>query len=239
MKRLHIVQNVDSTNAELARRLPLPHGYGLMAREQTHGRGRQDRVWQCLPGDLAASWWVVHVPDPITALPLVVGLAVHDALCGLAADCGRSLSLGCKWPNDLRVQGKKLVGILAAYHADHGGAVVGVGVNLTATEDDLRELARPVTSFFLETGVVVTADRVFCVISRALARRLRQWRREGFVPLREAWLARCDHLRAFVRVHGPGGGVVEGITEGVGDFGELLLRRGDFMEKVYAGDLAF
>lgn len=238
MKKLILISETDSTNAEVRRRLPVPHGFGLMARSQTQGCGRQGRAWRSLDGDLAASFWLAQVGDPLTALPLVAGVAVLDALRHMPG--GDQLAARCKWPNDIRVQGRKLVGILAGYQHESRGVILGIGVNLAGTAADFADLTqqgRLITSFRLETGRVLPPETLFAGIALHLARRLRQWRRHGFTPLREEWLDRCDHLGAPVSVHCPDGSLVRGVTTGIGPSGELLLDCGGQPRTLLCGDV--
>jgi BirA family transcriptional regulator, biotin operon repressor / biotin---[acetyl-CoA-carboxylase] ligase len=86
----------------------------LGADRQTAGRGRGGNVWWSPPGCLMFSWlWTPPEPDlpmeRLLELPLVVGLAVVDALVelGLSPDLPK-----LKWPNDIYLGGRKLAGIL-------------------------------------------------------------------------------------------------------------------------------
>ena len=79
---VEVHDSVGSTNAELARD---PRVWRVVtAEEQRAGRGRHDRAWTTTPGtSIAAS---ILVPRPASAppgwVPLVVGLALRDALSG-------------------------------------------------------------------------------------------------------------------------------------------------------------
>jgi biotin-[acetyl-CoA-carboxylase] ligase BirA-like protein len=122
--------SLASTNTEAARQAArgAPEGLCVVAREQTAGRGRQQRRWAS-PRDAGLYFSVVLRPrfDPARRplITLAAALAVCDALseaCSLEADI--------KWPNDLLARGRKLCGILAET-AEAGACVLGVGVNLS------------------------------------------------------------------------------------------------------------
>ncbi|MEZ4454886.1 MAG: biotin--[acetyl-CoA-carboxylase] ligase, partial [Nannocystaceae bacterium] len=92
-----------------------PQGALVTADRQVEGRGRRGRAWASAPGDLAFS--LVFRPgsygpgrasggDRWGALGLAVGVGVREGL----APWLREVEL--KWPNDLRVGGRKLAGIL-------------------------------------------------------------------------------------------------------------------------------
>ena len=145
-------EELDSTNAEVLRRAEAGAAEGLVvvAQTQTAGRGRSGRRWLDRPGDgLLFSVLLRPRLTPMQAgvLPLAVGLGVAEALreeTGIAARV--------KWPNDVVVVGgddvpgyRKLVGILV--EKAHGAYVVGIGVNVNGTPDDLPpEVAQAVVS---------------------------------------------------------------------------------------------
>ncbi len=165
--------SLPSTNTEAARqaRAGAAEGLCVVAREQTAGRGRQQRAWAS-PPDAGLYLSVVLRPrlEP-SAWPLVTlaaALAVRDALsetCRLDADI--------KWPNDLLARGRKLCGILAET-VEAGGAgracVVGIGVNLSAGAfpPELRDRA---TSIEAETGAAPERDALLASLVRSLAAR--------------------------------------------------------------------
>jgi BirA family biotin operon repressor/biotin-[acetyl-CoA-carboxylase] ligase len=121
---IHRRDEVASTNDDA---LALPPWNAVVARRQTSGRGRYDRVWVSDEGGL---WLTAVVPTPGSpvrwrGLPLATGLAIRRALISLGVSAVR-----LRWPNDLMVRGRKLAGILV----DQSGretAAVGIGINVT------------------------------------------------------------------------------------------------------------
>jgi BirA family biotin operon repressor/biotin-[acetyl-CoA-carboxylase] ligase len=163
---------LPSTNTEAARQAALgaPEGLCVLAREQTAGRGRRERVWVS-PNDAGLYLSVVLRPALEARLwPLITlaaALAVRDALreaCGLEADI--------KWPNDLLAGGRKLCGILAetAEGARARAVVLGIGVNLRR-DSFPPELSDTATSVEEQTGRAPDAERLLETLMRALARR--------------------------------------------------------------------
>src|SRR5258708_31140009 len=126
--------SIDSTNLEAMRQAKAgaPEGLCIVAREQTNGRGRLDRVWQS-PKDAGLYFSMILRPRlKMSSWPLITlmaALAVCDALmkaCDLRADI--------KWPNDICVNGRKLCGILVETieTESRAAAIVGIGINLKA-----------------------------------------------------------------------------------------------------------
>ncbi len=97
-----------STNAFMRERfsqgLEPPSGQVVAAREQTAGRGRQERKWLSAPGQNLCFSLFVQTETELAAVPsltMAAALAVNDLLRG-----GGILSAP-KWPNDVLVGEKK------------------------------------------------------------------------------------------------------------------------------------
>lgn len=131
-RELIILEEATSTN-ELLFRASLqeyPLGTALLARVQTKGRGRAQRVWESAPGGmyLSVMWETQDVQ----------GLSLLGAHC-IATMCREQWGLPAqiRWPNDVVLQGKKLAGVLP--QVKFVGAVVervvlGVGWNVGQAE---------------------------------------------------------------------------------------------------------
>ena len=108
-----------------------------------------------------------------------------------------------KWPNDVRVGGRKVAGILV----ERGqGAVIGIGLNANVAPDEFpEELRRSATSLRILSGRRVDRSE----LARALIVRLDAWyelgRTRGPGSLNRAWRDRCEHLGRTVRVTTPQG----------------------------------
>lgn len=103
----------------------------VLADEQTAARGRHNRPWMTFgtPYSLMCTW-VFH-PQVGPHFPLIVALALHEALEPLTQ--GHNLQI--KWPNDTLLNGKKLAGILCeniGSGTGQGASIVGIGLNISA-----------------------------------------------------------------------------------------------------------
>ena len=133
------LEKVDSTNTYLKKRAAegAAHGLVVTAEEQTGGRGRRGRVFQCHRGKglYLSALLRPRVPaEQVADVTAWTAVAVCRALEGLTG-----LKPGIKWPNDLLLGGKKLCGILCELVLDAGGnpaVVVGIGINVGQTAGD-------------------------------------------------------------------------------------------------------
>lgn len=188
-----ILEVTDSTNAEALRRAaggaagPL----WLLAKRQSAARGRRGRPWSTPPGNFAAT--LLFRPDGAPAQrSFVAALALFDAL---GAATGRLELLGLKWPNDVLLAGGKVAGILLE-GAPNGALAIGFGVNLAAAPDpaDLEPGAVRPTSLATAAGVCPTPEEFLDLLAPAYAEWEARLRRDGFAPIREAWLKRATGI---------------------------------------------
>lgn len=209
-----------STNDDVAvaARAGAPHGTVHATRHQTAGRGRLDRSFD-MPADTGMAVSVLLRPTrPVTDwpwIPLLTGLAVHD----LVHDFGVHASL--KWPNDVLVDDRKLAGILAEVvngAGEEAAVVVGVGLNVTMTEEMLP--VPTATSLALLGVEGIEPMRLVPRFVSHLTHRYGMWN-AGF-DVREEYLAVCATIGQQVRVALPAG-ELEGVADDVDDAGRLVV----------------
>ena len=120
---LYVVDTIPSTNTYLKENSDLyPNKTCLIALEQTNGRGRYDRVWKS-DNDIIFSILLKENGNYQITAPL--------AVCYGLLDLGFDTKI--KWPNDIYLNDKKLVGILIedVFRDKFVSSVIGVGINLT------------------------------------------------------------------------------------------------------------
>lgn len=106
---------------------------------QTAGRGRLGRAWVAPSGTSLAASVLVRPQDASVPLerygwiPLIAGLAMTRAVRRLVPDHCVTL----KWPNDVLINGLKVSGVLSELLPDGRSVVVGAGLNLTISADEL------------------------------------------------------------------------------------------------------
>lgn len=143
---------IDSTNTEAKRRAEegTPHGTLVVADMQNAGRGRRGRNWDS-PHNQGIFFSILLRPqiEPVSAPMLTLVMAVAVAR-GIVKNTG--LKAEIKWPNDVVVDGKKVVGILTEMSAqvDYvNHIVIGTGINVHQ-ESLPEELAEKATSLDIE-----------------------------------------------------------------------------------------
>lgn len=203
-----------------------PDGTCVVAGEQTGGRGRHGRRWVSDPG--AGLWSSVVVRSGSSAgsaarIPLVAALAVLDACAQFGAQ-----SLEIKWPNDvLCTDGRKLAGILAEATPD--AIVVGIGINVHAAPSGVPDSA----CCLVELGVNADPSELLAALLLALYGRLNKPWKENLADYRQA----CRTLGSDLHVTLPGGQVVKGVGLDVDPEGHLLVKTGQTVQTIIAGDV--
>lgn len=232
---------VDSTNNEASRLAEsgAPSGTLVLTEEQSRGKGRRGRTWVTPAGGAVMMSLIVRpeLPPPrASMLTLVTGLAIAAA-CREA--CGVDARI--KWPNDIVIDGRKICGILTEMSTEIDFIkylVIGAGIN-TCVEQFPPELAQRAASLheFMDrkpdrAGLIAACMQKFELFYQLFLER------QDLSALRSDYNALLVGIGSPVRVLQPGG-EYDGISEGINDAGELLVRRADGrQEAVYAGEVS-
>ncbi len=221
------VAEIDSTNTELMRRARAGRVEPvlLVTERQTAGRGRMGRPWQSSDmrqpesASLMFSLGMPLAPADWSGLSLAVGVAVAEGL-----DPSGEHKVGLKWPNDVWVNDRKLVGILieTALPSDGGPdasryVVIGIGINIGAREGDGM---RTPPAWLHQWRPGVSAPEVLAELAEPLVRTVLDFEVRGFAPFAERFAAR-DVLRGREVTLSDG---TAGLCEGVAWGGELQVR---------------
>ena len=198
-------------------------GAVVIAEEQNKGRGRFNRVWVSPPG-LNLYFTVILRPEPaqLSYMNMAATLAVHDTAARFA-----KLAPAVKWPNDVRIGGRKLSGILieSEFEGDKlSHALVGIGVNVNLDVSEHPEIADTATSLRSETGREFDrSDALYSVLKN-----LDFWyeRLKAGESLTEYWAATLETLGKRVQLRWRDQ-IIEGLAQSVDDQGNLAILQDD------------
>ena len=226
---------VDSTNLWAKHNLDKFGPIGAVyTTHQTAGRGRLGRSWLDAPHKGLYYTAVIRTDlvQPAT-LPLFASLAVCDALRErYRIDCQ------IKWPNDLLLNGKKIVGILCEVGPDGHSIVVGIGINLAQPQEYFDAAGLPHGTSLALQGVPVDMDTDPEWLAQYMTdfgfdRALYTYEAEGFAPYRERYKALCVNLGRRVTYDGGAGTAVD-----VDDEGRLIVRDETGDTRVFTGEVS-
>lgn len=212
---IEVYQRTASTQ-DTARRLITTHGARsdgaiVTAGEQTGGRGRFGRPW-VTPAGTAVTFsrvtWPANGEQDGAATVDRITFAVSVAVASVAEQllAGRG-AVRIKWPNDVCVDGRKLVGILVeTVEAARGrrAAIIGVGFNVALRPEHLPtddpQLLQRVTSLAMH-GVEVDRLRMLAQLAQAIDAALV---RRDTDELLAQWRQRSAQLNQLIRVRSDG-----------------------------------
>ena len=193
---------------------------------QTAGRGRLGRSWVNAEGK--ALYYTVAIREPL-AQPYGV-------------DCQ------IKWPNDLLLNGKKIVGILCesvsyGYEQQGRGILCGIGINLAQPQSyfDAADLPHGTSLALQGAAVDLAADPQWLaegLTDFGFDRPMYVFAREGFAPFREEYKAACVNIGRRVTFDLPGGGQGAGEAIDVDEEGRLVVRTDSGEEHVFTGEVS-
>jgi BirA family transcriptional regulator, biotin operon repressor / biotin---[acetyl-CoA-carboxylase] ligase len=218
------------------------HGVGVLAREQSHGRGRLGREWISPPGTGLYCSIIIRPSLPSAEFPrisLTAGLALCSAIESLTIR-----PFGLKWPNDLYCDGKKCGGILVESSPLHHGAknpffIVGMGVNVNTTDDAFpASLAGKASSLLMETGSSWDIGDLYDIIHASLLHYVGLHEEQGFEEILKEWRVRDVLYEKEMQWLTSEGKIIRGWGMGPDNDGQLIARDSEgVLHKILSGDV--
>ncbi len=196
----------------------LADGQIVLAKTQTAGRGRKERVWLSQDGGLYFS--LVVKPqnfkiDFLGSLTQTMALSVCKTLQSLGAKAV------LKWPNDILCEGKKICGILSQAVFKEGklsGVVIGVGVNIAQSKIDSP---KPAVSLKM-LGIKAKESEVLESIFNNFYTYYPKVCQSGFKAIKEEFLNNFPFINKEIKIIKEQEQIL-GICHGLDDKGQLLI----------------
>lgn len=239
MERIYL-EETDSTNKWAKENIDkLPDFCVVFTYKQMAGRGRLNRKWSYMgEGNIYASI-VLKLKNDNN--PIYSNLTQY--LCLVLAEVFEEYNTvpKIKWPNDIRINGKKISGILAeGVNIGNGlnfAIILGFGVNLNCRQEDVGKIDQPVTSLNLETGMEIDRESFFNRVLDKFCLSYDKFIGRGFLSIREEYLKRAEFLNKNVAVKVMDK-TVEGIASDVTETGALKVIDNNNNEQIlYIGDI--
>lgn len=241
VKKLLVFQNLDSTNqtAKDLARGGAEEGTVIFAYTQSKGRGRFERIWQSPEGGVYVSLILRPSIDPekVSLLPIGAALVLAKTIESYG------LHPTIKWPNDVRVNGKKIAGILLESEINGNTlnyVIVGIGVNVNIDSrllsDDIRLHS---TSLKSEIGTTVDYFEFLRRFFREFDEFYHRFTKQQYDMIVEEWKSYSDTLGKVLRIQ-TSIESIQGTAFDVDQSGFLLLRteKGD-IKKILSGDCLY
>lgn len=209
----------------------------VTADRQTAGKGRRGRVWETPSGAGLAMSLVLRPRVPLAALSqltLLAGIAAARCLERLGA------APRIKWPNDIRLNGRKVCGILAETKLSGAAAhycVLGIGINVTKAA--YSEEVAPVAVSLEEAGITAARETLMASIAAEMIDLNAEWEKTGNISffLKE-YEDKMEWKGEMCRVIGADGSFIEGRVLGIAADGALRFLTEDGERLISAGEVS-
>lgn len=238
MKRLYL-ETVESTNLYSKKHInEIDDKTIVYTYNQTAGRGRLNRSWNNTGMDnIYAS--IVLKPS-LKMKDIYSNLTQY--LCVILANVIDSYRVKStiKWPNDVKVNGKKISGILAESimsGTNLDGIVLGFGVNLNTSAEILKNINQPATSLNIEAGMAIDKEIFLQKVSEDFCLRYDSFIETGFPLIREEYIKRAEFpgQKITVKVFDKD---ITGIVKQITDNGALeIVDNNNKTHILYIGDI--
>ena len=245
VNELYYLEEVDSTNTWAKANLDKFGPVGAVyTTSQTAGRGRRGHTWINASGQ--ALYYTVVLKTELAqpeSLPLFASMAVADAL-----EQRYGIQCQIKWPNDLLLNGKKIVGILCesvcyGYQQQGRGILCGIGINLAQPQSYFDAADLPHGTSLALQGAAIDLEQDPGWLAEALTdfgfdRPMYVFARDGFAPFREEYKKACVNIGRRVTFDLPGGGEGSGEAVDIDQEGRLVVRTDSGEEHVFTGEVS-
>ena len=237
----HVVylESTQSTNEEAKKiaREGAEEGTIVVAEEQITGHGRLARGFY---SPFAKGIWFSLILRP-KFFPMEASKCTLLAAVGVCRGIRRMglADAGIKWPNDILVHGKKLVGILTLMSASMEKIdyiIMGIGINTGIKKNEFPEDFREGATSFLNEGINVSRKDLLAAILGELEKEYSIAQNEGFDKVLDDWRALSVTLGQEVRVIF-GDDSYTGKAVDIDRDGCLLVNTGSEVKRVIAGDV--
>ena len=238
----HVVylESTQSTNEEAKKiaREGAEEGTIVVAEEQITGHGRLARGFY---SPFAKGIWFSLLLRP-KFFPMEASKCTLLAAVGVCRGIRRMglADAGIKWPNDILVHGKKLVGILTLMSASMEKIdyiIMGIGINTGIKKNEFPEDFREGATSFLNEGINVSRKDLLAAILGELEKEYSIAQNEGFDKVLDDWRALSVTLGQEVRVIF-GDDSYTGKAVDIDRDGCLLVNTGSEVKRVIAGDVS-
>ena len=168
---------------------------------QTAGRGRLNRVWNYMGKDNIYASIILKPSDTMKE----VYSNLTQYLCVVLAQVFEEYGVisKIKWPNDIKINSKKISGILAEGVIENGklkGLVLGFGINLNTKKEILDKINQPATSLNIETGMVIDKQNFLKKVLEIFCLRYDSFIEQGFILIKDEYVRRASFLNKEVTV---------------------------------------
>ncbi|MDD1715656.1 MAG: biotin--[acetyl-CoA-carboxylase] ligase [Methanolinea sp.] len=212
------------------------HGLVVIAEQQTGGIGRLGRSWVSPKGGI----WATIVLKPKIPIDRVFMITMAGSIA-IARAIRKEFDLGAliKWPNDIYLGDGKVAGLLLELSAEADqihSCLLGIGVDVNVSPQDLSAIPNAVTSISAEIGHDVDRASLLARILKEFESRYLLLESGEYESIVREWKSLSCTLEHRVRINTLRT-TFEGDAIDIDEYGALIIRKDNGkIERVIAGD---
>ncbi|WP_431731851.1 biotin--[acetyl-CoA-carboxylase] ligase [Bacillus timonensis] len=240
-RNIHFEESVTSTQ-KIAHKLAYEgavEGTLVVAEEQTTGRGRLDRTWYSPKHTGVWMSMILRPQIPPSQAPQLTLLAAVGVVQAIQEVTG--LEPDIKWPNDILIHQKKIVGILTELQAETdriNSVIIGIGINvnqeLSQFPENLHTIA---SSLAIEKGEKIDRAKLIQVILLKIEKLYKEYLQHGFKVVKLLWESYATSIGKQIIARTISGSI-EGKAIGINEEGVLLLEdAAGTVHHIYSADI--
>ncbi len=243
-RKIYYFDTIDSTQnfaLKISSR-PYENGSIVVAKQQTHGKGRHNRKWISPNGGI----WLSILLKPnfeisqASLFPMLTSLAIS-----IAIEKTLKLKPMLKWPNDVTLNNKKVAGVLVDASIESNQIdylVIGIGINFRITPRAITKIVKSSKNFYGATTLVGkkrNADPVMFL--QAFLNELEQLYNKvvanNLSGIKKDWERRSSTIGKNVKITTPNG-EIKGKAIGIDEDGSLLVLSRGNVQRLLVGDIS-
>ena len=227
-KEYNIIEFEDllSTNKYASENISiLNHGNVIFADKQTCGYGRFKREWLDFGGK-CLTFSIVLKPEKTDYLENLTQYA-SCIICSVLENF--NLCPKIKWPNDVRVNGAKISGILSEgkiQNSELQGIVLGIGLNINLEKEDILKIDQKATSMKILLNKTFDKKEILNLFLDKFFNEIDDVFYFGFEKIRDNYISHCDFLGKKVCIK-DSNKEIEGTAKSINADGSLNLELND------------
>lgn len=219
--------NLDSVETLMDEIKKYPLNTFLTAKEQTKGRGKDNRVWTSKRSNNLYFAFNIEVDKYINYYSFISSLCVLKAIKDIFKD---NIKLNLKWPNDVLLNEKKFCGMLL--EKNNNILVVGIGINIDSFPDNTNFNATSLLNEGFELNKDIFINN-FIKNFEILQNNINTF---GFNIIKNEWLNFAYKINEEIKVKIDNIEYI-GIFDTINEDGALILKTKKEEKKFYSADV--
>jgi len=211
----------------------------IVTSNQTEGKGRLNRKWSDVGCENIYATIILKpkcpYKDVYSNLTQYLALVIAKTM-----EENYSVKPSIKWPNDVKIDNKKIAGILAEGVIENSfvkGLILGFGINLNCSQEVLNTIDQPATALNIETGMQIDKNIFLKKLLDNFCLGYDSFIEEGFSIISDEYKKRCSFLNKSVTVKVYNKEIC-GIAKNLTDNGALKIVDNNNEEQIlYVGDI--